>query len=69
MGYLIIMYGNVGYGIATQNADKNAKQSANFITERNGGERAVVEACLHVLEKFLNRLIRDVDIIKSKTIF
>ena len=42
----------VGYAIAPANADKLAKQHANFVTERSGGERAVAEACLHIMEKF-----------------
>ena len=42
----------VGYSIAPSNADKNAKMAANFITERAGGDRAVAEACLHIMEKF-----------------
>jgi len=42
----------VGYSIAPANADKNAKAYASFITERSGGDRAVAEASLHILEKF-----------------
>jgi 3-deoxy-D-manno-octulosonate 8-phosphate phosphatase (KDO 8-P phosphatase) len=42
----------VGYSIAPANADKLAKQNANFVTERSGGDRAVAEACLHIMEKF-----------------
>jgi len=42
----------VGYSIAPANADKNAKLNANYITERVGGDRAVAEACLHIMEKF-----------------
>ena len=42
----------VGYSIAPSNADKNAKQFADFVTERSGGDRAVAEASLHILEKF-----------------
>jgi 3-deoxy-D-manno-octulosonate 8-phosphate phosphatase (KDO 8-P phosphatase) len=42
----------VGYAIAPNNADRLAKQHADYVTERNGGERAVAEACLHLLEKF-----------------
>ena len=42
----------VGYSIAPANADKSAKQCANFVTERLGGDRAVAEACLHIMEKF-----------------
>ena len=42
----------VGYSIAPANADKFAKEHADFVTERSGGDRSVAEACLHVLEKF-----------------
>ena len=42
----------VGYSISPANGDKFAKQSANYITERSGGDRAVAEACLHIMEKF-----------------
>lgn len=42
----------VGYSIAPANADKNAKAYASYVTERSGGDRAVAEACLHILEKF-----------------
>jgi 3-deoxy-D-manno-octulosonate 8-phosphate phosphatase (KDO 8-P phosphatase) len=42
----------VGYSIAPANADRIAKEYANYITERSGGDRAVAEACLHILEKF-----------------
>ena len=42
----------VGYSIAPQNADPITKKTANFVTIRNGAERAVAEACLHLLSKF-----------------
>lgn len=42
----------VGYAIAPANADKCAKEHAHFITERSGGDRAVAEACLHILKTF-----------------
>ncbi len=42
----------VGYSIATADADKNAKAFASYVTERKGGNRAAAEACLHILEKF-----------------
>ncbi|WP_435219073.1 HAD hydrolase family protein [Luminiphilus sp. nBUS_07] len=42
----------VGYSIAPKNADKNAKAHASFITSRSGADRAVAEACLHILESF-----------------
>lgn len=42
----------VAYSIAPANADILAKQYANFVTTRSGGDRAVAEACLHILKKF-----------------
>jgi 3-deoxy-D-manno-octulosonate 8-phosphate phosphatase (KDO 8-P phosphatase) len=42
----------VFYSIAPSNADKNAKSHASFVTERAGGDRAVAEAALQILEKF-----------------
>lgn len=42
----------VGYSIATADADGNAKECADYVTERIGGKRAVAEACLHLMEKF-----------------
>jgi 3-deoxy-D-manno-octulosonate 8-phosphate phosphatase (KDO 8-P phosphatase) len=44
----------VGYSMSPANADDNCKKYANFITKRNGGDRAVSEACLHILKKFFN---------------
>ncbi len=43
---------DVLYSIAPNNADENAKSYADFITNRRGGDRAVAEACLHILRKF-----------------
>ena len=42
----------VGYAISPSNGDTNAKKHAHFVTERSGGDRAVAEACLHLMEKF-----------------
>jgi 3-deoxy-D-manno-octulosonate 8-phosphate phosphatase (KDO 8-P phosphatase) len=42
----------VAYSIAPSNADKLAKENADFITTRGGGDRAVAEACLHIMEFF-----------------
>lgn len=42
----------VAYSIAPANADSNAKSHASFVTQREGGNRAVAEASLHILEKF-----------------
>ena len=43
----------VGYSVAPNNAHHLAKEHSNYITKHNGGDRAVAEACLHLLEKFL----------------
>lgn len=43
---------SVGYSISTSDSDVNAKKHSNFITKRKGGERAVSEACIHLLKKF-----------------
>ncbi len=42
----------VGYSIAPMNADLNAKKCAHYTTTRKGGDRAVAEACLHLLDCF-----------------
>ena len=42
----------VGYSIAPANSDRMAKAHANYVTERSGGDRAVAEACLHIMQKF-----------------
>jgi 3-deoxy-D-manno-octulosonate 8-phosphate phosphatase (KDO 8-P phosphatase) len=50
----------VGYAIATANADSLAKKAAHYVTERKGGDRAVAEACLHILEQFFQPYNPDV---------
>ena len=47
----------VGYSIAPANADSTAKAHADFVTQRSGGDRAVAEACLHILEKFFDPFV------------
>lgn len=42
----------VAYSIAPNNADINAKKASNYVCKRSGGDRAVSEACLHILKKF-----------------
>ena len=44
----------VGYSIAPSNADKFTLECANFVTERSGADRAVAEACLHIMAKFFS---------------
>ena len=45
----------VGYSIAPQNADATARQAADYVASRNGGDRAVADACLHLLERFFDK--------------
>ena len=44
----------VGYAIAPANADSYAKKYAHYVTKRKGGDRAVAEACLHILDVFFH---------------
>jgi len=48
------IFSKVGYSIAPANADPLAKKNANYVTKRNSGERAVAEACIHILKNFFN---------------
>ena len=42
----------VFYSIAPFNADEYTKTMANFVTSRCGGDLAVAEACIHLMERF-----------------
>jgi 3-deoxy-D-manno-octulosonate 8-phosphate phosphatase (KDO 8-P phosphatase) len=42
----------VGYSIAPANAYPHTRETAQFVTRFSGGDRAVAEGCLHLLEKF-----------------
>lgn len=46
------VFKEVGYSIAPSNSDAYLKTKADYVTKRAGGERAVAEACLHILKKF-----------------
>ena len=47
-----LVFKYVAYGIAPANAFYKTKELADFVTNARGGEGAVAEACLHILEKF-----------------
>lgn len=47
-----LVFRAVGYAIAPADADPLARRNAHYVTERTGGNRAVAEACLHILERF-----------------
>jgi 3-deoxy-D-manno-octulosonate 8-phosphate phosphatase (KDO 8-P phosphatase) len=40
------------YNIAPKNADYNAKKYAQYVTKRSGGDRAVAEASLHLMDRY-----------------
>lgn len=47
-----LVFSKVGYSIAPSNADSFLKKQADYVTTREGGDRAVAEAVIHVLETF-----------------
>ncbi len=46
------VFKEVGYCIAPSNGDEYVKSVANYVTTRSGANRAVAEACLHILDVF-----------------
>ncbi|PWB39043.1 MAG: phosphatase [Parcubacteria group bacterium] len=47
-----MVFAKVAYAIAPANAIHTAKQHAHFVTPSRGGDSAVAEACIHIMEKF-----------------
>lgn len=47
-----LVFREVAYSIAPANAFYTTKKHANFVTKARGGEGAVAEACLHILDMF-----------------
>ena len=45
-----LVFANVGYSIAPANAFYNTKKYANHITHSKGGQGAVAEAVIHIIE-------------------
>jgi 3-deoxy-D-manno-octulosonate 8-phosphate phosphatase (KDO 8-P phosphatase) len=50
-----LVFKAVAYSIAPANAFYKTKEAADFITHARGGEGAVAEACIHILEKFFHK--------------
>ena len=46
------VFKKVAYSIAPYNSNEIILKHADYITKRKGGDRAVAEACLHILERF-----------------
>lgn len=47
-----LVFRGVGYSIAPANAFHKTKEIADFVTQKKGGEGAVAEACIHILDTF-----------------
>lgn len=47
-----LVFKYVAYSIAPANAFYKTREAADFVTEAKGGEGAVAQACVHILEKF-----------------
>ncbi|MDO8591171.1 MAG: phosphatase [bacterium] len=47
-----LVFAKVGYAIAPANVFQSTRKYAHFITASRGGDSAVAEACLHIMEKF-----------------
>lgn len=53
------VFKKIGYSICPANGFYLAKERANFVTKQPGGDRAVAEACLHIMEKFFKPYLPD----------
>jgi 3-deoxy-D-manno-octulosonate 8-phosphate phosphatase (KDO 8-P phosphatase) len=51
-----MVFAKVAYGIAPANAFFKIKEHADFVTQSNGGENAIAEACWHIAEHFFEPL-------------
>jgi 3-deoxy-D-manno-octulosonate 8-phosphate phosphatase (KDO 8-P phosphatase) len=47
-----LVFEKVFYSIAPANALSTTKKRASFVTKNSGGNRAVAEACMHILKRF-----------------
>lgn len=45
----------VSYSICPFNGNDLTKKSSNYVTKRSGGDRAVAEACIHLMNKFFKK--------------
>jgi 3-deoxy-D-manno-octulosonate 8-phosphate phosphatase (KDO 8-P phosphatase) len=52
--YDVLVFDVIGFSIAPANAFPNTKSQAKFVTNSRGGEGAVAEACIYIMEHFLN---------------
>ena len=50
----IPVFKEVAYSICPADGFFRTREKADFVTHSRGGDRAVAEACIHILEKFFN---------------
>jgi len=50
-----LVFRAVAYSIAPANAFYSTQEHANFVTDAKGGEGAVAEACIHILDHFFDQ--------------
>lgn len=48
------VFADIGYSICPGDGFYLAQERANFVTRSPGGQRAVAEACLHIMERFFD---------------
>lgn len=49
----LLVFEHVAYSIAPANAFYKTREAADFVTKARGGDGAVAEACIHILEELL----------------
>ena len=54
-----LVFKQVGYSICPNNADFNCKKKADFVTKNKSGERALSEACLHIISNLFKKNFLD----------
>lgn len=59
------VFKEVLYAIAPNNAHKFAKDKSDFVTTSSGGNGAVAEACLHILDKYFDPYNPNAPLIKD----
>lgn len=47
-----MVFKEVMYGIAPANAFHTTKKASSYVTKSSGGDSAVAEACVHIMQKF-----------------
>ncbi|MES9906585.1 MAG: hypothetical protein ABW168_28375 [Sedimenticola sp.] len=55
------VFSRVGYGIAPAASDPMAMASADYVCRRRAAERAVAEACVHIIKRFFSTSGKEVE--------